>query len=102
MENETKLAAKVNNVEAETVNTKAESVKDIEERATVTFEGGKHQITIDFKHNKTTGMLDFRPTIYPPFKEGEDMDLNSFLADSFLGMINGMGKHMDEDPEVEK
>ena len=51
----------------------------------VTFKGDKREIVIDFNLDEETGELNYNVNVNPPINPGDSFNLETHLADTFLG-----------------
>jgi hypothetical protein len=65
----------------------------------VTFKGDKREIVIDFNLDEETGELNYNVNVNPPINPGDSFNLETHLADTFLGAL--IGSQESEDMEVE-
>lgn len=70
----------------------------------VTFKGDKREIVIDFNLDEETGELNYNVNVNPPINPGDSFNLETHLADTFLGALIGPQESEDmesEDMEIE-
>lgn len=70
----------------------------------VTFKGDKREIIIDFNLDKETGELNYNVNVNPPINPNDSFNLETHLADMFLGALIGPQESEDvesEDMEIE-
>ena len=65
----------------------------------VTFKGDKREIVIDFNLDEETGELNYNVNVNPPINLDDSFNLETHLADTFLGAL--IGPQESEDMEVE-
>jgi hypothetical protein len=65
----------------------------------VTFKGDKREIVIDFNLDEETGELNYNVNVNPPINPDDSFNLETHLADTFLGAL--IGPQESEDMEVE-
>jgi hypothetical protein len=65
----------------------------------VTFKGDKREIIIDFNLDEETGELNYNVNVNPPINPDDSFNLETHLADTFLGAL--IGPQESEDMEVE-
>lgn len=65
----------------------------------VTFKGDKREIVIDFNLDEETGELNYNVNVNPPINPDDSFNLETHLADTFLGAL--IGPQESEDMEIE-
>lgn len=66
----------------------------------VTFKGDKREIVIDFNLDEETGELNYNVNVNPPINPDDSFNLETHLADAFLGAL--IGPQESEDMEIEE
>ena len=66
----------------------------------VTFKGDKREIVIDFNLDEETGELNYNVNVDPPINPNDSFNLETHLADTFLGTL--IGSQESEDMETEE
>lgn len=66
----------------------------------VTFKGDKREIVIDFNLDEETGELNYNVNINPPINPDDSFNLETHLADTFLGAL--INSQESEDMEIEE
>ena len=66
----------------------------------VTFKGDKREIVIDFNLDEETGELNYNVNVNPPINPDDSFNLETHLADTFLGAL--IGPQESEDMETEE
>lgn len=68
----------------------------------VTFKGDKREIVIDFNLDEETGELNYNVNVNPPIKPDDSFNLETHLADAFLGALIGPQESKDMEVEAEE
>lgn len=68
----------------------------------VTFKGDKREIVIDFNLDEETGELNYNVNVNPPINPDDSFNLETHLADTFLGALIGPQESEDMEMEVEE
>lgn len=68
----------------------------------VTFKGDKREIVIDFNLDEETGELNYNVNVNPPISPDDSFNLETHLADAFLGALIGPQESEDMEMETEE
>lgn len=68
----------------------------------VTFKGDKREIVIDFNLDEETGELNYNVNVNPPINPDDSFNLETHLADTFLGALIGPQESEDMEMETEE